>query len=51
MSAPGKQQSYELPASTYRQLKVARPWLGSNIQCISQHTTESAHKLPCRLGI
>ena len=28
---------------TYRQHKVVRPWLGSNVQSSSQHTSESAH--------
>ena len=27
--------------ATYRQHKIVRPWLGSNLQCISQHATES----------
>ena len=29
---------------TLKQNKVIRSWLGANLQCISQHTTESAHK-------
>ena len=34
---------FEPDTATYRQHKVVRPWLGSNLECISQHTTESAH--------
>ena len=29
---------------SHTQHKVVRPWLGANLQCISQHTTESAHQ-------
>ena len=29
--------------ATYRQHKVVCPWLGANLQCISQRTTESAY--------
>ena len=38
-----QQQSQESLTATYRQHKEVRPWLGANLQCISQHTTESAH--------
>ena len=31
------QRSQEPYTATYRQHKVARPWLGANLQCISQH--------------
>ena len=36
------QRSLEPHTATYRQHKVIRPWLGANLQCISQHTTKSA---------
>ena len=36
MNTPGN-------TATCRQHKVVCPWLGANLQCISQHTTESAH--------
>ena len=36
------QQSQEPYTATYREHKEVRPWLGANLQCISQHTTESA---------
>ena len=32
---------------TYRQHKVVRPWLGSNLQCISQHTGYKVHHASC----
>ena len=37
------QLSYQPHTATYREHKVVRLWLESNLQCISQHTTESAH--------
>ena len=39
MSAPGNTPH----SATYRKHKVVRPWMGSTLQCVSQHTTESAH--------
>ena len=47
--------SLEHHTETYIQHKVVRPWLGANLQyqCISQHTTESAHypTLPVRRNL
>ena len=46
MSTPGElvtQRSLEPNTETNTQHKVVRPWLGANLQCISQHNTESAH--------
>ena len=40
-----------LHTATYRQHKEVRPWLGANLQCISQHTTESAFYPLCQPGI
>ena len=37
--------------ATYRQHKEVRPWLRANLQCISQHITESALYLLCHPGI
>ena len=45
MSTPGN--TAKLGATTQQHtdstIKVVRPWLGANLQCISQHTTESAY--------
>ena len=48
MSTPGN--TAKLGTATDRQHKVIGPWWGANLQCISQHTTESAHKhtMPAR---
>ena len=43
MSTPGNTAKLGPHTATYKQHKVVRPWLGANLQCISQHTTESAH--------
>ena len=36
------QLSINVILATYRQHKVIHVWLGANLQCISQHNTESA---------
>ena len=45
MSTPGNTAKLGATrAATDRQHKEVRPWLGANLECISQHTTESALK-------
>ena len=36
------QRSQDTYTATYRQHKVICPWLGANLHCISEHSTESA---------
>ena len=46
MSTPGNSANLGTAHSniqTVHSCPFVRPWLGLNIQCISQHTTESAH--------
>ena len=50
MSTPGN-TAKDPHTATYRQHKEVRPWLGANLQCISQHTTESALYPLCQPGI
>ena len=51
MSTPGNTAKQELHTAAYRQHKEVRPWLGANLQCINQHTTESALYPLCQPGI
>ena len=52
MSTPGITAKLGATHSNiYRQHKEVRPWLGANLQCISQHTTESALYPLCQPGI
>ena len=44
------QRSLEAYTATYTQHKVVRPWLGANLHCISQHTTESSDSRPYHTG-
>ena len=52
MSTPGNTAKLGIPhTATYRQHKEVRPWLGANLQCISQHTTEPALYPLCQPGV
>ena len=51
MSTPGNTAKLEPYTATYRQHKEVRPWLGANLQSISQHETESALYSLCQPGI
>ena len=48
MSTPGNTAKLE---TAHRQHKEVRPWLEANLQCISQHTTESSFYLLCQPAI
>ena len=50
MSTPGNTAKLGTVHNNIRYCKVVRTWFGSNLQCISQHTTESAHEpiMPAR---
>ena len=43
MSTPGNVAKLGPAQNNKQTAKVVRPWLGSNLQCIIQHTAESAH--------
>ena len=44
MSTPGNTAKLGATHSNIQTAQsIVRPWLGANLQCISQHTTESAH--------
>ena len=48
MSTPGNTaKPRAIYAATYRLHKVARPWLGANLQCISQNIQCISQKIQC----
>ena len=52
MSTPGNTAKLGgTHSNIYRQHKEVRPWLGANLQCISQHETESTLYPLCQPGI
>ena len=44
MSTPGNTAKLGTAHSNIQTAQSSQPWLGANLQCISQHTTESAHQ-------
>ena len=52
MSTPGNTAKLGAIHSNIQTAKVVRPWLGANLQRISQHTNESAYiNTLCQPGI
>ena len=52
MSTPGNtSKPSAIYTATYRQHKVVQPWLGANLQCISQHTLSQLINPLCQQGI